>query len=543
MFGLDNLDDAALGALSCPEGIPVVQPQVIQARLTKEIAALKHEMGLRESDFNNYIVPVLIRFIEYADLLPASQFHHHWTGGGLISHSFDVAKRAVRAAQHTQFPIGVGTFADTQQSNDQWRAGSVIAAFLHDGGKILADMVVSNGAVDEDRIVWDSHGQESVYMWARRNKIDRYFISWNRQRHMKHQNASLMVMQRIVPQETWSWIDSCYDGKLIHSAMLAAIAKSSLDHPTSRIVAECDSASVNADMFTKNSPVTKEVTQLALSELLTVIMKHYILTETWTINKKNALVWFVDSKIYVVWDNAVADLIEKMNSGGFAVPEVPEVLAAIMIEDGLAIAGKDGVYSDVYPEILGEPKKPVKIRALRLRHVESIIYDPSKLYSIKEHGKRPIEKVEVGSSEVISTDIDDSDIWDTEDNEVGNIRKQKMFESVAETVDRVLGLMTEARKKKLQEETVIFEQSDPEPVVSKEPKVSEVTNSQSEVLTCNIAKFIAANFDSTIKNGKVMVSGDDAYQIEQGLIDANVAGVNEFSALKMMKSSNEVVFI
>jgi conjugal transfer pilus assembly protein TraI len=79
----------------------------------------------------------MVSFLEYADLLPASEYKHHSTGGGLIYHSFDVAKRAMRMAQVTQFPIGTGTVADTQQSNGRWKAGTVLAALLHDGGKIL----------------------------------------------------------------------------------------------------------------------------------------------------------------------------------------------------------------------------------------------------------------------------------------------------------------------------------------------------------------------------------------------------------------------
>ncbi|GAM71785.1 conjugative transfer protein traI [Vibrio sp. JCM 19236] len=198
LYGLDNLDDDSIGYPPNPQGIPVVQPRVLRERLEPEIQFIRCEIGLTTAEFNKYVLPVMERLIEYADLLPASEYMHHSTGGGLIAHSFDVAKRAMRAAQHTHFPIGSGYLSDTQLSNLQWKTATVLSALLHDGGKILADVEVTNGADKPDLLVWDAHSEDTIHEWAAKNNVERYFIRWRDQRHQKHQNASLMVMQRMI---------------------------------------------------------------------------------------------------------------------------------------------------------------------------------------------------------------------------------------------------------------------------------------------------------------------------------------------------------
>lgn len=582
-YGLDKLDNESIGSLSLPQGIPVTQPNVIIERMNPEIRFLKNEMGLRNDDFNDFILPILLRFIEYADLLPASKYHHHSTGGGLIAHSFDVAKRAMRAAQHTQFPIGLGTLADTQQSNDQWRAGTVLAALLHDGGKILADMVVCNGAQDDKRIIWDAHGDRSIYQWAKANNIERYFISWNKERHMKHQNASLMVMQRIVPQKTWSWIDSCFDGKNVYSAMLAAIAKGGLEHPTSKIVAECDSESVKTDMFTKNSNITKEVTKVPLSELLTMLMKHFILTKHWNINKKNAPVWFVNDKLYVVWTTAIPDLIESMINTGYSIPESADVLAQIMIEEGAALRGADSVYTEIYPEILGDKNKAFGLRALAIRNIEQLIFEPEKLYSIKEHDKRPkavsIENTQDNEPDENTSTISDKDSaivedlfegvhgeWEDEHHSNGAYT-QKMYETSGETFVRILENMVTikraANQKKAavlseQKEAVVTDDSNEtienQALVNSdnesgtdlseiEDAVNQIHDPEADELKTPMAIALQAHFGFDVMKGKVIIPLTDKQEALDFVIDNPDFDVDFHNANKVVNEEVEIEFL
>lgn len=101
--------------------------------------------------------------------------------------------------------------------------------------------------------------------------------------------------------------------------MLAAIASADLAHPVSKIVAESDSASCREDMLTRNSHITKEVKRVPLSQILADLMRHYILTNKWAVNCKDAPVWFVNDELYVVWASAIPDLLEDMNTMGYMI--------------------------------------------------------------------------------------------------------------------------------------------------------------------------------------------------------------------------------
>lgn len=561
LYGLDNLEDDAIGYPPNPIGIPVVQTHVLLNRMQENINAIQNEIGLSKETFDEYLAPVFENFIRFADLLPASEYKHHATGGGLIAHSLDVAHRAMRAAQMTHFPVTIGSLTETQQSNVQWRTGTVLAALLHDGGKVLADVQVHDGkAKVSDRIVWDAQSGQTIHDWAADNNVDRYFITWNRDRHMAHQNASLVVMERLIPAKTWSWLEKCYDGKQVHAMMLASVGKTNMSHPMPQIIAEADSASTKADMFSRNSHITKEIKRVPLSELFSDLIKHYLLTRKWRINEKSALVWFVDEQLYIVWSNAAPELVEEMNNAGYSVPAVPEVLARIMIEEGHAVANGDEPFFDLYPEILGDAKKPVKIKVLKMRNIQRFVLEPEKLYSLKEHPKRPAPVVPQQSEEMNVSEPEASvpnteiieEIFEEDFTISGNQRKQKTHETSKETLGRLLVNLSKqfTKKKAVRNEQCHFVETELDAqheemiaVPTQSELIEEQEINESDGATKNvpleqqqqsaeaeethstvqfkdpIANFIVNNFDFEIKENLIQVPSDLIMQVSLKIND------------------------
>lgn len=384
-YGLDNLDDDVIGYPPTPEGIPVVQTEVLIERMEGDIAFIKNELGLSENEFEQYVRPVIIRFIEFADLLPAAEFKHHSTGGGLVYHSIDVAKRCMRAAQRTQFPVSDVSLAKTQQSNREWKTASVLSGLLHDAGKIVADMTIWNGDTNNP-IVWDAHSDVTINEWARDNKLLRYFIKYNKNRHAKHHNASVTMMQRVISKETWSWLTQAEDGKAIHSTMLESVSNTNPNHVLSKLVAKADADSVRHDMLHNHSHITKEIKRVPLSELLCDQVKHRVRTDQWKVNQKNAKLWFIDDDLYVLWDISASELIDELLGAGYMIPQAPDALARICIEEGVAVTfDDDNLYTPIKPEILGTKAKPVTLKGLKFNRVDKLIPEPEKLYSITQH--------------------------------------------------------------------------------------------------------------------------------------------------------------
>ncbi len=572
-FGLDNLNDDVIGCLTDPAGISVVQPTVLQERMDRDIRVLRNEMGLKPEEFNEYLLPVFVAFIRYADLLPASQTKHHSTTGGLLFHSFDVAKRAMRAAQCTQFPIGLGTLADTQQSNKQWRVATVLAALLHDGGKILADMIVSNGENGDTRSVWNAHGELSIYEWAHYNRIERYYVSWQRERYQKHQNASLMVMQKLIPQQTWSWIDACYDGKQIHAAMLNAVMKSSIDHPMTNIVAQTDSDSVTHDMFNRTTHISKEVTQVPISDLLANLIKHYILKGRWDVNKKDAPIWFVNNTLYIVWSSAAPELVQEIRGVGKKIPESPDLLANIMIEDGLALKNDKDIYFEIYPEILGDAKKPVRIKALKVRHIQTFVLEEETLYSIKEHPKKQGNKDKKTLGKPVEVQFDSPE--PTESPRIPST--SSTIETSLGTLNRVLVHMKNQQPNKpidhqsvTSNTTEVTENSfeaeadddptmnngienynpndemedleyedhyqSPDRTTQQQAERADTQESEADKLLA----FIKDSFDFPVHEGKVLLTERDVKAIAQKVTLGNFEGINMFNAQLKIRRLTEV---
>lgn len=530
IYGLDNLDDDVIGYPPNPQGIPVVQPQVLLDRMMVDVNAIKNEIGIEDEYFKKFILPVMVNFIEFVDLLPASEYKHHATGGGLVYHSFDVAKRAMRSAQHTQFPVKK-TLLDTQQSKIQWKVGTILCALLHDSGKALTDMRVTNGESNKEKlIVWDAHNNESIYQWAKNNNIERYYVDWNRNRHNKHKKATVSVMKLLIPQETWSWLTSCNDGREIYSTMLESVSEQ-VDHPMSNIVIKADSASVKDDLLNRNSHITKEMKRIPLSILLADLIKHKMVSDSWAINSKGAKVWFVNNELYLLWETAALELVEDLKDGGYSIPELPITLARVLVEEGLAVANdEENVYFEFYPEILGSSKSPITLKGLKIHNPSRVVPNISKVYSIKEHEKTPTAKAkaETKAASNPTTAIPPQ-------NPTQQIKKQRQFESSLDTLIRVLPFM-KAHKAKAeseplpqqaeQEEAEELEEAEPlqqteyhndtfqqqettksndkEPVADKSTETSHNADGV-ECLTCTVAKTLLNSLKLEIQDEKVML--------------------------------------
>lgn len=472
-YGLDNLDDEVIGYPPNPAGIPVVKDDVIFGRLNKQVKEMRQELGLTESQFDRYLLPILKNLAKFVHLLPASEYHHHCTGGGLVYHSFDVALRSIRHSSMAQYPALVGGISDTQQAIQEWKTATVIASLLHDVGKAITDVIVHNGQTDGSKKVWNPDGSSSLTEWAYQEKIERYYLTWVPERQKaNHKNSSASLAGKMIPQQTLEWIGNCYDGKAIRATMFDAIAGESYDHVLSRIVAECDAESIKRDFYNRNSHMTKDVKRTPLSLMLVDLIRFFIMKGKWAINKKNATVWYVNNELYIIWSLVVPELIEELEKAGFNVPESPDILARTMIEEQEAVADGSNLYFNIYPEILRDAKNPKKLTVLKILHIDKIILQHDKLYSIGEHSDDKNIKVKIDSKpeeikekpEEIDHEIKEvtnkDDVSTPEELELSEAEKTAepeeadfYLEPAKTTVKRLIGLHKKGVSKKQNEQT------------------------------------------------------------------------------------------
>lgn len=104
---------------------------------------LRQLTPLPDTLFYSWILTAIHRFAALAQLLPASQNHHHSIPGGLLDHSLEVACNAIRLRQGYLLPPEAGAEEQVRQAS-AWTVTVVCAALLHDTGKIAVDMEILN---------------------------------------------------------------------------------------------------------------------------------------------------------------------------------------------------------------------------------------------------------------------------------------------------------------------------------------------------------------------------------------------------------------
>ncbi len=107
------------------------------------VMAIKRELDIRDSEFNQLILPMLINFANFVHLFPASENHHHRAATGLLRHSLEVCFQCIRRSKNIEFD---SMAVPVHKSNRAlaWRLAVAAGGLLHDLGKPFTDFEVWN---------------------------------------------------------------------------------------------------------------------------------------------------------------------------------------------------------------------------------------------------------------------------------------------------------------------------------------------------------------------------------------------------------------
>lgn len=351
-------------------GIPAASVDRIVSDQRELIDDLRHAAGLSNAQYTQIIEPVIRRYAEFVHLLPASQQHHHRAAGGLFRHGLEVALLATRATEDYLF----SPHETPQRRRDlepRWRVAALFAGLLHDCGKPLSDLTVTNR---DGTSRWRPL-RHTLLEWAEENKIDRYFLNWQPNRHRRHEQFSATAVSKILTVDAIDWLDEY--GAEIYGALLAAIAAPEKDTTKlNAIVRDSDNASVEKDLkrtgsFADDSlgvPVERHIMDAA---------RRLLNAGVWKVNQPGARVWVLKDGVYIVWKPAaeeIFDLLKQDNVPG--IPRDADTIAEILLDRALAKRrehkGVQHRYWPIRPDIL-EGKK---LMMLRLSHPEMLFNEP-----------------------------------------------------------------------------------------------------------------------------------------------------------------------
>ncbi|MBF4360626.1 TraI domain-containing protein, partial [Vibrio anguillarum] len=152
-------------------------------------------------------------------------------------------------------------------------------------GKPVSDLSIT----DEDgRYQWTPF-LETLSQWTSNNSIERYFIRWRDGRCKRHEQFSILVLNRVMTPELLAWLTQ--PGPEILQAMLEAIGNTDPDHVLSKLVIEADQTSVQRDLKAQRISVDDNALGVPVERYLLDAMRRLLASSQWLVNQRDARVW------------------------------------------------------------------------------------------------------------------------------------------------------------------------------------------------------------------------------------------------------------
>jgi integrating conjugative element relaxase (TIGR03760 family) len=294
---------AAHGDKSRPANqLPILTAQALwdSTSCRGQIEKIRSILSLTSENWSRDVLPLLERYSEFVQLLPASESHHHSQPGGLLEHTLDVATLALTIRQAYKLPPGVPV-------EDQMRLASVgsyavlIAALLHDVGKPVCDVAIHlYGRIPErslDR--WNGLGGSMSSLQSSLGATH-YTVEFEglASGYEAHQRLPLTLLHALVPASGLAWLAKAPSLFSELTAYLSAEAdeKSILKE----IVTKADSASVAENLKNGNRARFASAKTAPLIERLMHSLHNLAVEGAFAINRPGAPM-FIDPAGDYVW--------------------------------------------------------------------------------------------------------------------------------------------------------------------------------------------------------------------------------------------------
>lgn len=280
---------------------------------------------------------------------------------------------------------------------------------FHDIGKPVSDLSIT----DEDgRYQWNPF-LETLSQWATNNSIERYFIRWRDGRCKRHEQFSILVLNRVMTPELLAWLTQ--PGPEILQAMLEAIGNTDPEHVLSKLVIEADQTSVQRDLKAQRISVDDNALGVPVERYLLDAMRRLLASSQWLVNQRDARVWLRKSNqsthLYLVWKSAAKDIIELLAKDKIpGIPRDPDTLADILIERGLATkSASNERYESLAPEVLIKDDKPIWLPMLHISEAD-LLFSSNVPSSVRLFSKSEWEATQQTQAEPQSRSSEHSDL-------------------------------------------------------------------------------------------------------------------------------------
>ncbi|WP_427501707.1 MobH family relaxase (plasmid) [Methylomonas sp. MED-D] len=341
------------------KGLPVRQPQKILESQAELIQKIRHYLSVTDEEYQQRVYPLILNYARFVHLLPASEKHHHRGAGGLFRHGLEVGYEAVYQSHGVLYGIDE-TPAKRKQLTPRWRLAIFIAGMLHDLGKPVTDMEIKS---EDGRHTCNILGDD-IETWAKKLRIQRYYLHWRANRHGDHEIVSAALINKIIFASVSEYLNEY--GPIIYKEMLLTIAGTPHHSKMFALVMDADYNSVERDLKENCIPIDPSI-GAPIEWFILDAMRQLVKKGKWTDNVKRATVWRLKEGLFIVWDEAAEEICRLITQNNIpGIPKHPDTLADILFDRQLAVpyrmdAREVRRYWTIQPDCLDTPLRVLKL--------------------------------------------------------------------------------------------------------------------------------------------------------------------------------------
>ena len=281
-----------------------------QAECQGMVEQIRTRLGLTPENYARDVAPLIANFVEFVQLLPASQSHHHAQPGGLVQHTLEVASHSLALREGYKLPKG--TVPEEQiRLGPVWTFGLLVAALLHDIGKPVADVVVTLYGSDPNKPLktWSGlAGSMRLTQDATHYTVDFPDVS----DYGAHQRLPTSLLHAMVPAGALQWLST---DPLLFKELLNYLDGGATDGVLKEIITKADQLSVSENLKSGTRIRFAASNSTPLIERLMAGLRAVLAEGHMAINRPGAAA-FVDPDGQHIWlvAGAAADQVRQLLS-------------------------------------------------------------------------------------------------------------------------------------------------------------------------------------------------------------------------------------
>jgi integrating conjugative element relaxase (TIGR03760 family) len=298
--------------------LPVLEAGTLIARL--EVGSLMAGIGAHShasaENFQRHYAPVIDRVLEFAQLLPASESHHHAQPGGMALHTLETALHALTRRQGLMLPPGAPTEAQQRQQH-RWTYAVFVAALLHDLGKAAHDLHITYDSAAHANVVWNPLAGSLLELSAVTYRVD--FAHAATRSYAAHRRFPLVLLPKFVPPPVLGWLAE--EGTLLQE-LADYLCGERGDGALAELVGAGDRESVRRNLLTGPRQRFATARTAPLIERLMEALRRMLAEGAWLpLNRDGAAGWVADDAVWFV-SKRLADEVRRFlqTQGDHAVP-------------------------------------------------------------------------------------------------------------------------------------------------------------------------------------------------------------------------------